>query len=425
LTEEQSAKFVRILRARNYAPVEVTLRPTSIGLVYPTQRGRSGRQSLHRKAKVGKPYPIAPVSELVRLLTSFSDMSEAILDPDSDVRAVGIKALAKLEVVPDQPRRKATVANVLLRLARLDKGYRRYSDLMAALAKVVSEQNGDELLTLARNTAGKRLRAVVTVLCHAAPERAIEFGRAQVDDRDTFNHVVIGMMEYGSAAKPLLTKLNRLTGKKYDGAVRGALARIAMSEQPASSTGSELKPWQRDPIGQLRADNRRPVPAMTRSEWLKALRSDSYQVVANALSFYKHSRNSLQLDKLSRSQKSELVKLCYTRLENQRMSIPGEWFGRIFLKYADENAIPLFEDLVESKEERDRVFGLAGLMIHSRDKAVAASLVIESKPLGIHTIRDAAELVGPRALPTLEILMRKFKSWHSQRWIEGAIRELK
>jgi hypothetical protein len=429
LSGEQGAAFRQAFKNRSYQPLEITLQPERITLVY--RFGISGkvtRSTLGSNAKLGKNIRIAPSSSMVGMLHSFPDIGEAIFDEDETVRAVGIKALAALQVNHDDPKLESSIADLLLELARSkDLGTIKEEDLMKSLAKVVDASHERELLALARDASGTRLSALAAALCRASSDEAIAIARSRINDYQAFSSVLEGFVMYGSEAEPLLIKLNEITKEKRNILVQSALNRIGKPGTRHATRKASFQPRQMP----LNRGSGKPSPSKSEtkstienlSEWMKDLRSADYWERSNALDRYEQVKQGFSKT-LSRSERAELVKLASERLEAESPSILSVKYGALLLNVADQGSIRRFEELASSSNKEVCAHGLAGLMKYSRKKAVETSLRIESTPLGIFTIVEAAKLVGPESVPVLKELKSKLEEWSSQRWVDGAIQDL-
>ncbi|MHC4946047.1 MAG: hypothetical protein ACYTG7_23800 [Planctomycetota bacterium] len=430
LTGAQKARFQREIRNRKFQPVEILMEPETITLVFRFGiRGKVTRSTHRGKEKVGKIRCTPSSSSLAKMLPTFSDVSEAILDKDNTVQAVGTRALSTLPMNYVDPRKRAPVARVLLELAGSEEtGVIREDDLMKSLVKVVDASHERALLALARDASGTRLSGVVAALSRAAPDEAIALARSHISDFQAFSNALEGFVMHGSEAEPHLNKLNEVTKGKRSILVQSALNRIGKTGTQTASRKASFQarpmPEQSIQVKPSQAKEGSSGCALSLSELLKSLRSDDYWDQANALDSYEKAKHNF-LGTLSRAEKSELVNLSSEKLRAEAPSILGDKYGGLLLDVADRGSIRLFEELASSSQKQVRVHGLAGLMKFSQKKAVEAGIRIESTPLGIFTIVEAAKLVGPDSVPTLKELKRKLKEWSSQRWIDDAIKDLK
>jgi hypothetical protein len=413
LSPQQKAIFQDSYRRRNLHPVEIHPSSKSITLVFRSGPGsRVSRMTLGwcmmaRRWGASKSTNLwgverkAPPPTLAALLPTFSDISEAILDRDHSVQAVGVRALSTLPVERVDSRRRAAVARFLLDLARSRQlGVIEEEHLMKAIPKVVDASHRRALLELAKGALGIRLSAVVASLSRVSPEDAIQLARSRVESRNAFSSALEGFVMHGSAAEPYLTRLNDVTEGRRFYLVQGALGKV------------------RNAGGKLAKVNA--------SERLKSLRSDDHSVRRNVLEEYEKAPGNLDLDALSAAEKAKLAKLCASRLKTENNLIRERQYGKLLLQVADRSAVPLFEELANGPKDPlrpERLYGLAGLMKFSRDRAVQVSVKLESEEFGMFTIAEAAKLVGRDSVPTLEILRDRFESFVNRRWIERLLRK--
>jgi hypothetical protein len=431
LSEKQRASFQRERRDRKLQPVEIHLQPESITLVFRSgPEGKIARSSLRRAGRVGPARPKFRSAWLAKKLRTFSDVSEAILDTDPIVQAVGIKALSTFPLKNPDPKRKAAVARVLLeRVRSSEPAVVQEEDLMKALVKVVDASHQDALRDLARNATGIRLRGVVAALCRSAPEEAVAVARSRVKDGRAFSNALEGFVMHGSEAEPHLIKLNEVTKGSWSFLVETALKRIgcgkARPEDKPVARQPTRNPRRSGPVKSPLAGGDSSRDAKTTSEWLEYLRSNDRWDRIYALRHLRLERDKLNLKSLSAAEKKGLVDLCSERLLAEPYTVGSSAYGSLLLEFANRSSVPVFEKLVRSGERRYRRFGLAGLMKFSRDKALEASVELESERMGIFLIRDAAKLAGPVSLPILMDLRSRLNKGTHLGLIDHTIKSLK